>query len=128
MEDFQLQIEHALDLMDRQHVLLVDASVCCAAPFEVRTPTPLRDTSYSSHALSPEALLQVVLELSKAPPPSTTVLAIRGTSFELGASLGKTAQGHLQLALRWALDWIAARQSERVNRASTRLPSPTSTN
>ena len=37
LEDYQLQIEHALDLVSRERVLFVDASLNCAAPFEVTT-------------------------------------------------------------------------------------------
>jgi hydrogenase maturation protease len=127
-EDYQLQIEHALDLVDRQHILLVDASVSCAAPFEARTLLPVRDASYTSHALSPDALLQVYLDFQGAPPPPTTLLAIRGESFELGASMGEAAQRNLQLALEWALAWIEGRQGERVNRATARPSSSMSTN
>ena len=32
LEDFQLQVEHALDLVGRERVLFVDASVDCATP------------------------------------------------------------------------------------------------
>lgn len=122
-EDYQLQVEHALDLVDRQHILLVDASVRCAAPFEARALHPVRDASYTSHALSPEALLQVYLELQESLPPPTTLLAIRGESFDLGATVGDAAAGNLQLALEWALSWIQTRQGERENRA-TACPSP----
>lgn len=127
-EDFQLQIEHALDLVDRQHILLVDTSVSCADPFEVREILPLHDVSYTSHALSPEALLQVYVDFQGTPPPPATLLAIRGESFELGASLGEAATRNLQPALEWALLWIQARQGDRVNRATTRPSSSSNTN
>src|SRR5450830_1062984 len=32
LDDYQLQIEHALDLVGRQRVLFVDASLSCGAP------------------------------------------------------------------------------------------------
>lgn len=127
-EDFQLQIEHALDLVDRQHVLLVDASVSCNAPFEARLLLALRDTSYTSHALSPETLLQVFLDFQGGPPPPTTLLAIRGESFELGAPMGDTATCNLQQALEWAILWVQERQGDRVNLATTRACSSSSTN
>ena len=106
LEDYQLQIEHALDLVDRQHVLLVDASVSCPAPFEAKPLLPLRDASYTSHALSPEALLQVFQDFQGIPPPPTTLLAIRGESFDLGAAVGDAATRNLQLALEWGISWV----------------------
>jgi len=127
-EDFQLQIEHAVDLVDRQHVLLVDASVSCIAPFEARTLLPLRDASYTSHALSPDTLLQVFLDFQGAAPPPTTLLAIRGESFELGASMGDAASRNLQQALEWAVLWVQERQGDRVNLATTRASSSSNTN
>ncbi len=127
LEDYQLQVEHALDLVGRVQVLFVDASVSCAAPFEVRTVLPSRDTSYTSHALSPEALLQVFLDCEGCQPPSATLLAIRGDSFELGISMGASATCNLHAALAWARQWLAALQSGLVKRATTLPLSSSST-
>ena len=110
LEDYQLQIEHALDLAGRTQVLLVDASLSCAAPFEVRRVYARRDTSYTSHALSAEALLQVFVDFEGSAPPPVTLLAIRGEAFELGEPMGHPAQGHLQAALAWGLEWVCAQR------------------
>jgi hypothetical protein len=67
---------------------------------------PRRDSTISSHALSPEALLQVFMDLQGCAPPSGTVLAIRGEAFELGAPMSAAAQAHLAAALAWAGDWL----------------------
>jgi hydrogenase maturation protease len=108
LEDFQLQVEHALDLVQRERVLLVDASLTCPAPFEVSTVQPARDASLSSHALSPAALLQVYGELRKAPAPACTLLAIRGERFELGEAPSAAALANLAAALQWASAWLRA--------------------
>jgi hydrogenase maturation protease len=108
LEDYQLQIEHALDLAGRQRVLFVDASLSCLAPFEVTTPLPQRDASFTTHALSPPALLQVYLDLRGEAPPPCTLLAIRGERFELGEPPGASAMAHLEAALEWAKEWLAA--------------------
>ncbi|HTN80845.1 MAG TPA: hydrogenase maturation protease, partial [Acidimicrobiales bacterium] len=42
LTDFQLQIEHALDLTGRAKVVFVDASVSAAAPFEFSRVEPGR--------------------------------------------------------------------------------------
>ncbi len=106
LEDFQLQIEHALDLVGRERVLLVDASLNCAAPFEVTQPQPAHDANQMSHALAPAALLQVYLELCHAPPPPCTLLAIRGERFELGESPSAAALSNLAAAVQWARTWL----------------------
>lgn len=108
LTDFQLQIEHALDLTGRERVLFVDASVSCAAPFEVSLLAPGRDRSFTSHAMSPGALLQVYRELHGEEPPTSQLLAIRGKRFELGEALSAEAESHLQAALAWTGDWLSA--------------------
>lgn len=108
LDDYQLQVEHALDLAGRERVLFIDASLDCAAPFEA---TPLRaapDTSISTHALSPQALLEVYRRLHGEEPPPCTLLAIRGEGFELGAAPSATARRHLAAAIDWAQHWLAA--------------------
>ena len=107
LEDYQLQIEHALDLMGRERVLLVDASRSCAAPFEVTPLQPARDASLRSHALTPVALLQIYDELHGTPPPCT-LLAIRGEHFELGVPPSAAALRHLDAAVLWAEAWLRA--------------------
>ena len=106
LDDYQLQIEFALDLVGRARILFIDASLNCTAPFEVRSAQPRRDSTISSHALSPEALLQVFVDLQGEAPPPATVLAIRGEAFELGDPISAAAQGHLAAALAWARGWI----------------------
>ena len=106
LDDYQLQPEHALDLVGRERVLFVDASLDAAAPF---TATPLqaqRDTSFSSHAMSPQALLQVYRDLYATEPPPAVLLAIRGERFELGVAPGAAARQHLAAALEWAQGWL----------------------
>lgn len=106
LEDYQLQIEFALDLVGREHVLFIDASMNCAAPFEVRTVRPQRDSSISSHALSPDALLQVFVDLRGHAPPPSNMLAIRAAKFGLGEPMSAGACEHMQAALAWALAWL----------------------
>jgi hypothetical protein len=108
LEDFQLQVEHALDLAQRQRVLFVDASLDCRAPFEWRSLAPARDSSFTTHAVSPESLLQVYCDLNGTEPPPCELLAIRGASFGLGEPLGALGASHLDLALQWGRRWLLA--------------------
>lgn len=106
LTDFQLQIEHALDLADRALVLFVDASQSCTAPFEVTILHPARDASFTTHAMSPESVMQVFRDLQGIEPPTCLLLAIRGTQFELGSPLSENAESNLAQALDWCQHWL----------------------
>lgn len=107
LTDFQLQVEHALDLQDRRLVLFVDASVTAAAPFALSRIEPQPDASFTTHALAPEAVLQIYTELHDTPPPPCHQLAIRGERFELGEELSPAAGEYLEAAIVWAKNWLA---------------------
>ncbi len=109
LDDYQLQVEHALDLAGRERVLFIDASLDCRAPFQATPLLPARDASLSSHALSPQALLQVYRDVCGQAPPPCTLLAIRGERFELGESPSVAALVNLDAALRWAQGWLRPR-------------------
>ena len=106
LDDYQLQIEFALDLVGRARILFIDASLDCAAPFEVRSVQARRDSSISSHALSPEALLQVFADMQGQAAPPATLLAIRGDAFELGEPVTASAQARLKAAVAWGSAWL----------------------
>jgi hydrogenase maturation protease len=108
LTDYQLQVEHALDLVGRQRVLFVDASLAAAAPFEASVLQPAADASVTTHALSPAALMQVFRQLHGSEPPPCTLLAIRGAGFDLGAAPSAAALSNLELALAWGQRWLAA--------------------
>ncbi len=97
-EDFQLQIEHSLDLVGRELVLFVDASEACPAPFQLLRLAPARDASWSTHALSPEAVLHVFGETQRREPPAAFLLAVRGEAFSLGEPLSPAARSNLEAA------------------------------
>ncbi len=107
LTDFQLQIEHAVDLEQRTLALFVDASVADPAPFQFIRLAPRRDSSYTNHALSPAAVLHVYQQINNAPPPPAFQLAIRGDAFELGESLSPRAEAHLAAALDFAARLLA---------------------
>jgi hypothetical protein len=94
-------------------VLLVDASASGAAPFEASPLRPAADASLGSHALSPQGLLHLAGQWPPGPPPPCTLLAIRGEAFELGALPGPAALAHLDAALAWSRDWLAAKEDPR---------------
>lgn len=97
--DFQLQVEHALDLLGRRLVVFVDAAAGGSAPYELRPLLPSADVRHTSHSLSPPAVLDAYRRLTGEPPPPARLLAIRGHEFELGAPLGEAARANLRAAL-----------------------------
>ena len=112
LDDYQLQIEHALDLVGRQRVLLVDASLRCPAPFQVTSLRAQQDASFTTHALTPQGLMQVFFELQGEHPPPCTLLEIRGDRFDLGQPPSSSALDHLAAALQWAQTWLGANPVE----------------
>lgn len=101
LTDFQLQVEHALDLAGRREVVFVDAAARGPAPFAFRPLTPAPDFTHTSHALPPEAVLATCARVGVPPPQTAHVLAIRGYDFHLGAPLSPQAASNLQAALAW---------------------------
>ncbi len=99
--DYQLQIEHALDLHGKRLALFIDAD--CAIPHPIAfyaigavsaLPAP------STHALSPRQLLGVYRQVAGAEPPPAFVLCVRGERFDLGEGLSAQAQAHVESAWR----------------------------
>lgn len=98
LSEFQLQIEHALDLENRELVLFVDAAVSCPAPFDFCELAAMQDNSYTTHAMSPESVMAVYQSVLKRSLPPCFLLAIKGGSFELGDGLSTQAEENLQQA------------------------------
>ena len=95
LTDFQLQIEHAVDLQDRERVLFVDASLTAHPPYEFYPLAAQRDSGYTTHAMSPAAVLSVFQQVNGQAPPPAFMLSIRGYAFELGEPLSSRARSHL---------------------------------
>lgn len=99
LTDFQLQVEHALDLRGRQRVYFVDASARASVPVSVERLEPSRDASFTTHAMSPAALLHTFEQIEGTRAPACFVIAIRGECFELGEPLSAPARAALAHAL-----------------------------
>ncbi|WP_333873768.1 hydrogenase maturation protease [Methylobacter sp.] len=102
LSDFQLQIEHALDLENRRLVLFVDASVACDNAFDFAVLEPARDKSYTTHAMSPAAVLDVYQSIKNQTPPPSFLLSIKADAFELGDGLSANAEINLVEACSFA--------------------------
>lgn len=98
IEDFQLQVEHALDLEGRQQAIFIDAGTGTPAPYAWLPVTPTADFGHSTHAISPGAVLHVYTQTVDSTPPPATILCIPGEDFELGEGLSAVAEQRLELA------------------------------
>jgi len=104
LTDFQLQVEHSLDMIGRELILFIDASVSCPSPFEFRhldSSNPQSVPTYTTHQLTPDALLSSYLDVHHMAAPPCYLLSIRGEQFELGLPLSSSAQNNLQHAIQW---------------------------
>jgi hydrogenase maturation protease len=108
LTDFQLQIEHAVDLEKRRCVLFVDAGVSCREPFELQQLQAEKDDSFTTHAMSPAAVLAVYKQINHCEPPSAYLLTIRAYKFGLGLAMSEAAELNLQKAYRYVIDgkWL----------------------
>jgi hydrogenase maturation protease len=109
LTDFQLQVEHALDLAGRRRVLFVDAHQQCEAPFSLTRLQPAAEFCFSTHALSPAAVLKVYQQIYPTAPPASFLLGIRGERFALGEPLSAAARRHLDAAVRLVATLCATR-------------------
>jgi hydrogenase maturation protease len=106
LTDFQLQIEHAMDLAGYRQVVFVDAAVDLDRAFRFGLLHPARDDSFSTHALNPAAVLSVYEEFFRQPPPESYLLSIHGERFDLGEGLSDAAEQALGEALAFLKDHL----------------------
>lgn len=104
LTDFQLQIEHAMDLENRRAVLFVDAGIACSAPFEICKLQAEKDDSFTTHAMSPAAVLAVYQQINRCEAPPACLLTIRAYEFGLGLPMTDKARANLQKAFRYIID------------------------
>jgi len=102
IEDYQLQVEHAMDMRDRRLVLFIDAGIGTHAPFAFYRAQPINESVLYSHSLAPEILLNVYKQFYREIPPDVFILCIRGESFELGEGLSDDAAAHLATAIEFS--------------------------
>lgn len=97
--DMQLQVEHVTDLQGRRLLLFVDADASCTPPFHFSAISAEKDDSYTSHAMTPHALLHAYHHVYHCDAPPAFLLRIRGYHFELGESLSRQSGCHLEAAI-----------------------------
>jgi hydrogenase maturation protease len=109
LTDFQLQVEYVLDLHGRSQIVFVDAAASGPEPYAFASIRAVQDRSYSSHALSPQALLAAYEQHYRQNAPPAYLLAIRGHEFELGGPLSLAARQNLAAAQTHLLHWLGGK-------------------
>ena len=89
--------------------MFVDASRGLTEPFVFREIAPSAAPTPTTHALTPEAVLDVYVKLYDEPPPPAFVLALRGVRFELGEDLSEAGAQALEAATAFAETLLASR-------------------
>lgn len=105
--DFQLQVEHTLDIEGRGRVLFVDACVALSDGIEIGPVMADADDTYTSHAMTPASVLAAYQSVFQQAPPASDLLAIQGQRFELGEDLSETAIANLELAKEAVTNWVS---------------------
>jgi len=98
VDNYQLNIEDALEVAAHDVVWFVDASKVGDAPFSVTDVSPSRTVEFTSHLLRPAALLAIAQQYCDRAPPAFQ-LAIRGYEFEFVEALTQGGRENLRAAL-----------------------------
>lgn len=98
--DMQLQIEHVTDIAECDQILFIDADMSCHEPFNFSMLTAAKDDSYTSHAVTPAALLYGYYQVYGNDAPTAFLLRIRGYQFALGDPLSNQAAINLEAAFK----------------------------
>ncbi len=99
--DYQLTVENSATVAEHDVVIFADAAVDGPPPFCFRRLSPRAEVSFSSHSLSPAAVLGLAHDLFGATTEGY-LLGIRGYAFnEFEQSLSEPAKVNLGEALRF---------------------------
>jgi len=106
-DNYQLNIEDAIDVAAHDIVWFVDAAKIGPAPFAVHEVSPACKIEFTSHIVSPEAILAIAHRCYGG-FPRAFILAIRGYDFEFVESLTPAALSNLSAAVTMLTDQIRA--------------------
>ena len=119
IEDHQLNIEHVTDIREGTPVLFIDASVSLQEGYQVERLQPSDDGNFSTHAISPAALLNVYCETMEQPAPEAFLLHIAGRHFGLGDDLSPESEDSIAAAWAFLKDVLDGPVSDWASRFAT---------
>jgi len=108
-DNYQLNIEDAMDVAAHDVVWFVDAAKTGPSPYAVHDVSPASTIEFTSHIVRPEAILAIARQCYGGSPPAF-LLAIRGYEFEFIEALTPAATDNLRAALAMLTERICAVQ------------------
>ena len=97
-DNYQLNIEDAVEVAEHDVIWFVDASRTGAAPFTVEAIAPAATLEFTSHLVRPEAILAMARQYYGG-APHAFLLGVRGYAFEFVEALTPAASDNLRLAV-----------------------------
>jgi hydrogenase maturation protease len=104
-DNYQLNIEDAIDVSEHDVVWFVDASKTGNAPYAVHEVSSIAEIDFTSHLVRPEAVLAIARQCY-GKSPQAFLLAVRGYDFEFVEELTPAATDNLRDALAMLADRI----------------------
>jgi hydrogenase maturation protease len=102
-DNYQLNIEDAIDVAKHDIVWFVDAAKIGPAPYAVHDVSPACTIEFTSHLVRPETILAIARQCYGG-SPQAFLLAIRGYDFEFIEALTPAATDNLSAALAMLMD------------------------
>jgi hydrogenase maturation protease len=96
-KNYQLNVEDALTVAQHDMVVFVDASTSDIADFRFKALIPESEVSFTTHAMSPGAVLELCFQLYGKKPPAY-LLEIKGRSWNMHEEISKEAKLNLKAA------------------------------
>lgn len=116
--DYQLKVEHALDVSKSDIVVFADAQMSASAPYDIAPLEADVSADVTSHHLSPGAVLTLA-DLLFAAAPQAFVLGISGVEFDrIKEGLSDEARKNLGRAEAFLLEWCQFRAAAWPTRPS----------
>lgn len=106
-DNYQLNIEDAMDVAEHDVVWFVDAAKTGPSPYVVQELSPASSTEFTSHIVRPEVILAIARNYFGR-SPKAFLLAIRGYEFEFKEELTVGARDNLRVALAMLTDRLQA--------------------
>ena len=97
---FSLNIEHAADAAEHDAIVFIDAASTGPEPFTISDVTPCDHFEFTSHLVTPAAILALSKRLYGR-LPAACMIAIGGYEFDIGDGLTTRASANLEQAVAY---------------------------
>ncbi len=109
IEDFQLQPEHVFDIDEDACIVFIDASYQGDNAYQITAVKSTGHIGYTTHALSPSALLTLYEKTQNKASPPAFQISVRGYCFDLGSPLSRQAEENIKLTTQFLKKLLISR-------------------